>query len=137
MAQQIISIPWKTFKDKTPELDKPLFIQVLGLCKSTTLEYFSAYVSSKTLEVIPLNGNKQPLTLDPERADTYLWAYMDEVFSVMLPDGSDDSKFGKQDYLPCVLSRQREVVSRDYVLQGRTARRIRGNQLRLGWQHIL
>ena len=102
MAQQIISIPWKTFKDKTPELDKPLFIQVLGLCKSTTLEYFSAYVSSKTLEVISLNGNKQPLTLDPERADTYLWAYMDEVFSVMLPDGSDDSKFGKQDYLPCL-----------------------------------
>ena len=102
MAQQIISIPWKTFKDKTPELDKPLFIQVLGLCKSTTLEYFSAYVSSKTLEVIPLNGNKQPLTLDPERADTYLWAYMDEVFSVMLPDGSDDSKFSKQDYLPCL-----------------------------------
>ena len=102
MAQQIISIPWKTFKDKTPKLDKPLFIQVLGLCKSTTLEYFSAYVSSKTLEVIPLNGNKQPLTLDPERADTYLWAYMDEVFSVMLPDGSDDSKFGKQDYLPCL-----------------------------------
>lgn len=102
MPQQIISISWKTFKDKTPELDKPLFIQVLGLCKSTTLEYFSAYVSSKTLEVIPLNGNKQPLTLDPERADTYLWAYMDEVSSVMLPDGRDDSKFGKQDYLPCL-----------------------------------
>lgn len=100
MAQQIISIPWKTFKDKTPELDKPLFIQVLGLYNSPSLEYFSAYVSSKTLDVVPLNGNKQPITLDPARADTYLWAYMDEVFSVMLPDGSDDSKFNKQDYLP-------------------------------------
>lgn len=102
MPQQIISITWKTFKECAPEQDRPLFVQALELYKSMSLEYFSAYVSSKTLEVIPLNGNKPPLTLDPERADTYLWAYMDEVFSVMLPDGSDDSKFGKQDYLPCL-----------------------------------
>ena len=83
--QQFISIPWKTFKERTPEQDRPLFVQVLGLYKSTSLEYFSAYVSSKNMELVPLNGNTQRLTIDSERADTYLWAYMDEVFSVMLP----------------------------------------------------
>lgn len=100
MPQQIISITWKTFKERTPEQDRPLFVQALGLYKSTSLEYFSAYVSSKDMKLVPLNGNTQRLTIASEQADAYLWAYMDEVFSVMLPDGSDDSKFGKQDYLP-------------------------------------
>lgn len=102
MPQQIISITWKTFKERTPEQDRPLFVQALGLYKSPSLEYFSAYVSSKDMKLVPLNGNPQQLTITSEQADAYLWAYMDEVFCVMLPDGSDDSKFGKQDYLPCL-----------------------------------
>lgn len=80
MVEQTIKIPWKRFSEQVPDFDKPILFKCL---EDDRKEYYRrGYLSSAELGVI-IPGNNETIMIEKEQAHLFLWAYPEEVFSIM------------------------------------------------------